>query len=360
MRILLVLGAGATLAQAQYLRSRGIGSGKMPPLDSTFFERVSELSVHVDDELRDYGTSVLGFDPFQPGGSSPGMESFFKDVFYDFTNSRKKSSSAARRYGTLVVTYREVLLQTTDWVCDNANDGPVTDLLSSAAQAADHVDIITFNHDLLIENILADLDIARGRWCLRHGYGHFGRNREFTAQTGRLMFSDERTCSHPRPIRIYKLHGSLNWYVDSESPVPDAGVLRGERGTDQRVHVTRRRRVPRNLHRKKADHSWPVVIPPVYAKQPFISNFMAQVWQDARGAIGACDRIVFYGYSLPLLDIEAEKEFQRAMARNARLAAVDVINPAPLAASRYADAFPRQSVRWAGSLERFFTTSPFA
>jgi hypothetical protein len=102
------------------------------------------------------------------------------------------------------------------------------------------------------------------------------------------------------------------------------------------------------------------LIPPVYAKQPFIRNFMAPVWEDARRAMAACDRLAFYGYSIPALDIEAEKEFQRAIARNPRLTYVDVINPDPEAATRYATAFARVSVRWYRELDHYLAGDPFA
>jgi hypothetical protein len=79
----------------------------------------------------------------------------------------------------------------------------------AAADAAEHVDIVTFNHDLLVENVLAEMGSAKGRWCLRHGYGHFADRRQFTA-SGSQTFTDPKTCTHPEPIRVYKLHGSLN------------------------------------------------------------------------------------------------------------------------------------------------------
>lgn len=102
-----------------------------------------------------------------------------------------------------------------------------------------------------------------------------------------------------------------------------------------------------------------MLVPPIYAKQLFIQNFMAPVWHDAHGALAACDRVVLFGYSLPPLDIEAEKDFQRAIAQNVRLSHIDVINPDTAAASRYAAAFPRLSVHWYHDLGRFLHTNPF-
>jgi hypothetical protein len=102
------------------------------------------------------------------------------------------------------------------------------------------------------------------------------------------------------------------------------------------------------------------VIPPIYAKQQFIRSFMAPVWRDARQAIIAADHVVFFGYSMPLLDVEAEKEFQRAITRNSKLSHVSLVNPAAVSASRYAEAFPRQPVHWHSDLGRFLKAHPFA
>ncbi|MFL5910646.1 MAG: hypothetical protein ACJ768_08800 [Gaiellaceae bacterium] len=357
MRIAVVLGAGATLAQAQYARALG-RSGELPPLDTSFFDVLRHLGVEIPPSLREYAAELLGADPFVEGGPSPRMEEFFKDAFYDFIRAKKQGGRSAELLGELLVAYREALLPTTERVWKSKDRGPLADLLAASASAAKYVDIITFNHDVLVENVLADLAAAQGRWCLRHGYGHFAAKRRFTQQKDAIMFKDPKTCQHPDPIRLFKLHGSLNWYVDTDSPMPESAVLRGERGTNQRILITRRRRVPRSL-RHSGHFSWPVLIPPIYVKQPFIQNFMAPVWQDARNSIASCDRLVFYGYSMPVLDIEAEKEFQRATAKNSNLGYVDVVNPSTTAASRYAEALPRLSVRWHGSLETFLAEAPF-
>ena len=79
----------------------------MPRFDATFFDRITELGIDVDEELRVYATSVLGFDPFAADGVKPGMESFFEDVFYDFT-SKKTSPTAAgdtARWSQFIATF---------------------------------------------------------------------------------------------------------------------------------------------------------------------------------------------------------------------------------------------------------------
>jgi hypothetical protein len=88
-----------------------------------------------------------------------------------------------------------------------------------------------------------------------------------------------------------------------------------------------------------------VIVPPIYAKNALIQAFMPSVWADARTALAECDRVVFFGYSLPQPDIEAEKLFQRTITANDRLPWVGIIDPATAAVTRYAQLMPNMPLR---------------
>ena len=90
--------------------------------------------------------------------------------------------------------------------------------------------------------------------------------------------------------------------------------------------------------------TWPVIVPPIYGKHMAI-GFLADVWRDAYEALARADRVVFVGYSLPPTDIEAEKLFQRGLTNNLNITAIEVVNPDPAAAARYAGLLPRP-LRW--------------
>lgn len=140
MRLVLVLGAGATLAQALDARERG-HRGEPPPLDTTFFDVLNDLPAKVPATLREYAEELLTIDPFAAGAVKPRMEEFFKDAFYDFVQEADHSGSNAKVFGQLVVSYRGAIRSTTNWVCEHCNEGPVPDLLAAAAMSADHVDV---------------------------------------------------------------------------------------------------------------------------------------------------------------------------------------------------------------------------
>jgi hypothetical protein len=95
-----------------------------------------------------------------------------------------------------------------------------------------------------------------------------------------------------------------------------------------------------------------MVVPPVYAKQALRSAVQA-AWEDARSAVTVAERVVFFGYSLPLIDVEAEKLFERALAQNEVIRWLDVIDPSAAAASRYAGLSPSVPIRWYPSLADF-------
>jgi hypothetical protein len=68
-------------------------------------------------------------------------------------------------------------------------------------------------------------------------------------------------------------------------------------------------------------------MPPIYAKQALSAGLLQATRDDAKEAVSAADRLVFFGYSLPSLDVEAEKLFERSIQTNTNLTDIDVINP---------------------------------
>ena len=146
----LILGAGATLANALHFHGQR-RTRQNPPLDYTFFDRVRSLEVPVPTELRDYASHLPYGNPFdlsQPARA----EEFFRDLFADFEDAAPQDDTV-KAYEQLLSIYMRVLRETTNWMSDdNKTGGPVGRLMASAAHHADHLSVLTFNHDLVIEN----------------------------------------------------------------------------------------------------------------------------------------------------------------------------------------------------------------
>jgi hypothetical protein len=355
VRICLVLGAGASFANAQ--KYRPVRQQKtLPPLDYTFFGKIADLGIPIPTQLRSYARELPTGNPFEAGGR---MEEFLRDLFHDFLSEEDPNSTTVGAYRQMIEIYARVLRMTTDWMRQPGyKAGPVGQLIAAAADIADQVDVITFNHDLVVENEIFKRARLRQRWCIDEGYGAFAKGRTFLTAAGMPLFPDHDTsrCDHTRPIVVHKMHGSLNWYVRTRGAEPTPGVLKGEvTGSDPDVMISKERSVREVRHVQMRPTSsagrtrwnvWPVIVPPIYAKQSLIRSFMPTVWSDAREALCESDRVVFFGYSLPLVDIEAEKLFQRAITNNSGLPWVAVIDPATSVISRYADVLPSRPLRW--------------
>jgi hypothetical protein len=365
MHVCLVLGAGATLANALHFRPT-IRRDARPPLDVNFFETVDARRISLTDALNRYFVDIVGIDPTPTTLRERRMEEVFKDVYFDFLDN-PNDRTILDAYIDLVNLYLEVLRGTTNWLgVDKRRGGPVGRLIADAAENADDVTIMTFNHDLVIENEIHRRARLRARWCLDQGYGSVSTKLGLTSSDtsgGVPLFayhSDD--CDHTRPIRILKLHGSLNWVTRMNSQRPTANFLKGQ-ATTRPMFLLQYRRVLTDVTvgsaRKDASSrgrsrwlSWPVVVPPVYAKQSLRAG-IELVWGDARDALLTADRVVTFGYSLPEIDVEAEKLFERSLFHNEKLPWVDIVNPAPASAGRFAGVAGSVPIRWYPTLESF-------
>jgi hypothetical protein len=366
MRTCLVLGAGASLANGQYFHGEKM-LDQNPPLDTTFFEKIRALDITVDSSLRRYADALPTGSPFDRKTADGRMEDFFRDLFHDFLSEGDVRPELVQAYTALVALYRRVISATTDWMCpDHRTGAPVGKLMAAACDAGARVTVLTFNQDLVVENEIFKRARLRRHWCIEHAYGTFCNGREFTASSAPSFPRHVAACDDGDRLRVLKLHGSLNWYVRMNGRQPSPRVLAGQAG-DRTVFVTTRRTVPAQFVFNRSGggrgrtqwYTWPVIIPPVYAKQALIQAFLPAVWTDARRDLQDADRVVFFGYSLPPADIDAEKLFQRTLAANDRLAAIDVVDPEPGAAARYARLVPSKPLRWFPTLDSFLDANPF-
>jgi len=361
VRITLVLGAGASLANAAHFRPVR-GRGSHPPLDYTFFERIRQLGIAVPHDLLRYASNLPTGNPFEAGGPSFRMEAFFRDSFFDFLETGATDTHIRDAYLQLVDVYTRVIRETSNWMtAEGYAGGPVGRLIASAAEAADQVDIVTFNHDLVIENEIFKRARLRQRWCLDQGYGSFSSGRQLV-NSSLAMFPAHGACDHSRPITIHKLHGSLNWLVKIRGRDPTHSVLTGtSSGSD--VMVSRQRAIPGALRIRTGKgpgrhtwYTWPVIVPPIYGKHSLIRTFMPAVWEDARDALRQSDRVVFFGYSMPSADIEAEKLVQRTIALNGALPWIGVVDPSPATAMRFIEAMPSVPLRRYADADSFLSS----
>ncbi len=146
--------------------------------------------------------------------------------------------------------------------------------------------IISFNYDLIIEQLLFDNDLSASHY----GFGKGSREQ----------------------IRILKPHGSLNWHAQTQDDkaTSETGKIeenlreRLEDGVDnQVVYLFKKYRSP--ISKKPTRLYIPYIIPPT-----FLKNFEAPIYkktmQQCVDVLGQANEIVFIGYSLPTSDFYAK------------------------------------------------------
>ncbi len=340
MGTVLILGAGATLAHAQGLRpKRGLNH---PPLDGTFFERAAALARSRPEVRRcvralqsEIKKTATFSDPWV--GASPPMEQYFGDVYYEVASG---STGAFPVFVALLRLYQVVLEETTNWMVGRRQPGLVGRLIRAELdrRPGETLTILTFNHDLLIENELLTLPKRYGALALEPLYGVAGLKRLDYPPSPDIFDRVLPTGTTPLPVALHKLHGSLNWVMTSTTKDPVPGTLfprEGSSAAKRKLYLVQRKQITDGRQLKTGTttgrntwYLWPLVVPPIYDKHRITAmDILRDVWDSARIAVETADRLVLVGYSMPDADVSSRQMLRRAFTANADLDAVDFVNP---------------------------------
>ena len=171
--------------------------------------------------------------------------------------------------------------------------------LAAALQPKDAV--ISLNYDCLMDTALKDH--GGRRWDPAVGYGL----RIVNGASAWRSWGPGRKAT--TPIRLLKLHGSLNW--------------RGKEGRSLLAH-----RTPYERATAKG-----VVVPPL-GRKPVSESPFRRVWAEARIRLRSARRLIVIGYSLPPADYLVRALF-RADLNPTRLTELLVVDPSPEVADRF-------------------------
>jgi hypothetical protein len=151
MRTVLIIGAGATRAEAKVKRCP---LKRLPPLDTDFFQLCKYHKVKDNLEaLKRYIKKEYLIDITKP--PHPRMEEIFGLVYSD-TRLKPVPANAREAYVALCRMYNRVILETTNPLNPSKN-GPLIKLIKSVLSKGSCC-IIIFNHDILIEKALSNID----------------------------------------------------------------------------------------------------------------------------------------------------------------------------------------------------------
>jgi hypothetical protein len=341
MNTVLIVGAGGSLAEAIFHRPRR--TGDHPPLDATFFRCARSVAGRhqtVTTALQQFrsalATSAQLPDPFTHEPDS--LEQYFADIYYEVAATRSSPEFSA--YVALVRLYSRVLGATTGWMAGRQRLGHLGQLISKEVNRPENdLTVITFNHDLVIENIAHSLAGSPHQWCLTSLYNDLSLDPLLSPGT-RVFSHHDDECQHKPPFRLLKLHGSLNWVLRTRDRSPAASALFPRH--DKPVFLRNSRTTAGGEGVRGAGtggrqwwYLWPLIVPPIYDKSRITGMAVLEsMWDAARSAIRTAHRIVLVGYSLPEADVAAMQMIRRGIAANGALREVDCVNPDPRIAVR--------------------------
>lgn len=259
----MLVGAGATLAEALPSRPR-----LRPPLDATFFDLASRARLAGREVMKAYMEEHFGIDPFR--GYT--MESVFNYVYSDVF-ATPRPAGALNAYWALVQMYAAAIARTTNGLRGTTRQG-VGSLLRTLWTLDADLTFITFNQDLVIEKAIeaasATATYSGIPWNVETCYG-----RDFVGflypRSGRMFSAGWDENDQPNPsLRIYKLHGSLNW-VWRAATLDDARNSIPRPGTDIYCLTGQAIEGDLELDEEVQDkYLLPLVVPPIYEKGPSV------------------------------------------------------------------------------------------
>jgi hypothetical protein len=319
-----VLGAGASVAEAKGFRAKR--DRDHPPLDANFFARAAR---HTDAWRRapiEAHARTMGQGDLCTTSPTVSLEQYLGRLFFEM--NADATTTNVRAYFDLVRWYAAELLTTTNWMIGRS--GSIKKLLERELRRPSSISIVTFNHDLLIENALSLLAprLFGQPWCLKHAYGI---TPSLTPVAGKgATFDLDCPGDIDSHIPIYKMHGSVNWVFRTLRKYPPPSFASRDRGLALWHNTAITPWVERVNYRKgRKWYLWPLIVPPIYEKHGFIHGELAGVWQSASARLDQATRIVFWGYSFPRADLHARYFFQSAALRNPALTRPILINPDP-------------------------------
>ncbi|MBM4257125.1 MAG: hypothetical protein FJ147_14650 [Deltaproteobacteria bacterium] len=159
--------------------------------------------------------------------------------------------------------------------------------------------VITFNYDTLLEDGLTDIDVP-------FDYHLPSSDKSMNSQT-------ETTSGRPLPLRVLKLHGSMNWGTQKDKK------------TD---HLT----IYKNYSQLREQGAEVVLIPPTWRK--VFGGALTSIWDAALEALSSATRIVLIGFSIPPTDMHFKYLLAAGLCNNVSLRQIEIINPAAQSAEK--------------------------
>lgn len=358
--LVILLGAGATVSDVA-TRSKT----SRPPLDKRFFSLSYSAGYATPvGIIENYMRRTYAIEIRDPAHDS--LEEVMGQVYVDVLNPTL-GARARPAFRALIRLFNERLATTTNNI-EATQKRFLYRMLSyylSEGFSPSEVAIVTFNQDLQAEKVL-QLLASKAKWksSAEQIFNFPGcydlavpssRVTAPTLGTGELF---PNSPADPDCIRVFKLHGSLNWYSKHTSRRPSTSAMFNP---SRKLSITRRRDIYIDMTASgpsRSSYTLPVVIPPVTHKTSVLHNDIRPIWTEAENRLARVSHIVIFGYSCPALDFESSNMLRRSQLRSSGPRTISLVDPDAGTATRYVDLLRPSKLAYYPSAADFLTDHP--
>ncbi len=325
----MIIGAGFSRAAAPSNAS----VARRPPLDFDFCSVASAISRKEFDQVKNYVQSTLGDYSEQLLQSLETTTTFL----YQKALSSSPRSDAHNAFLSMLSLLGKVLANTTNPLQIGPRSLIYRFFLNEISRLSnpEHLSIITFNYDLVIERTLSI--IGEKQHFDAFSFPNSYRLTKVAGTPG-IHGLAPFPSSTPRSkgITLLKLHGSMNWQSVHTSTSPNPSALLQP---NRELNVVNAMNIGADLswtRKRRRVYLKPIIVPPVSGKRGMMHNVVQELWGIAANLLREADRIVITGYSCPPLDLEARFLISENLRANTSKR-VYVIDPNAEVAARYVD-----------------------
>jgi hypothetical protein len=336
MEVVIIVGAGSTLSDAASKPLK-----RRPPLDHGFFSQCEKLGYREFRVIKSYLVNNYDIDPSSSNFDS--LERMMAVVYADINNPLL-SKEALRSFRNIIRLFNRRISESTNPLDANYNTNLYRIIAKKLSEGVlpNNISIITFNQDLQAEKTVQKLqDTAKYRkygnlfsfpWC----YGIENPLPKLTSPPKGEKTFDTHNADEGG-IKIFKLHGSLNWFsLHTSRDVPKGAILNSRK----KFNITPRINIPVNMRLnsgKRTMHTFPLIIPPVNHKAAIIHEELHPIWRQAEEKLTNANQVVVFGYSCPATDFESANMLRRSTNTGVDPTSFEVIDPNHGAFTRYVD-----------------------
>ena len=196
----------------------------------------------------------------------------------------------------------------------------------------EHSEIFTFNYDLVLENLLAienKLDIrgCEAIYSVKNMVNPYFKelDLQFDKQTGTLNIEENPVLKWKQDwhIKLYKLHGSINWLYDPKFP---HGI---------RIGTT-------DLPEQYKQGLQALIVPPSMLKNfSFHTKLLDFQWQMFRKKLNNATNLYIIGYSIPTTDVATRYALQTQLNPKCKIFIIS-LNPTKKQKEEWVKLFDKQ------------------